>query len=56
MSVETISNSQTKLTPAEEVLQSLWEEHMAAEFATCDTEAALALPRWFPMPTSTTFP
>ncbi|MBW4571951.1 MAG: ester cyclase [Tolypothrix carrinoi HA7290-LM1] len=42
MSGETISNLQTKLTPAQEVLQALWEEHLADEFATRDTEATLA--------------
>ncbi|MEH2250182.1 ester cyclase [Nostoc sp.] len=42
MSVETDSNSQTNLTPAQAAMQALWEEHIADEFATRDTEAALA--------------
>ncbi len=42
MNVQEISSSQTSLTPAQEALQTLWEEHLASEFSTGDTEAALA--------------
>ncbi len=41
MSVAAIS-VQASLTPAQEALQVLWEEHVADEFATRDTEATLA--------------
>lgn len=42
MNIETTLGSQTTLTPAQEALQALWEEHVADEFATRDTEATLA--------------
>lgn len=41
MSVQIDSAPQTSLTPAQEVLQNLWEDHMQYEFATRDTEATL---------------
>lgn len=42
MNIEVMSDLQTRLTPAQEALQVLWEEHVADEFATRDTEATLA--------------
>src|SRR5436190_189287 len=36
------SESDTKLTPAQETLQRLWEEHVQHEFATHNTEETLA--------------
>lgn len=42
MGVQIDSGSQTSLTPTQEVLQTLWEEHVQYEFVTRDTEATLA--------------
>ena len=35
-------SSKTILSPAQQVLQQLWEEHLRNEFATCNTEDTLA--------------
>jgi carboxymethylenebutenolidase len=42
MKEEKKSESDTKLTPAQEILQQLWEEHVRHEFATHNTEDTLA--------------
>ncbi len=42
MKKEKKSESDTKLTPAQEILQQLWEEHVRHEFATHNTEDTLA--------------
>ena len=42
MDEQTSLQATTNLTPAQEVLQDLWEEHMQYEFATHNTEDALA--------------
>ena len=42
MKEERKSESDTKLTPAQETLQQLWEEHVRHEFATHNTEDTLA--------------
>ena len=42
MKEEKKSESDTKLTPAQETLQQLWEEHVRHEFATHNTEDTLA--------------
>lgn len=41
MSIET-NSTQTRLTPAQEALQALWEKHMASEFVQHDADAAIA--------------
>lgn len=41
MSIET-NSTQTRLTPAQEALQALWETHMASEFVQHDADAAIA--------------
>ena len=42
MKEEKKSESDAKLTPAQEILQQLWEEHVRHEFATHNTEDTLA--------------
>lgn len=41
MSIEA-NSTQTRLTPAQEALQALWEAHMASEFVQHDADAAIA--------------
>src|SRR5438552_7410647 len=36
------NDSNTNLTPAQETLRQLWEEHVQYEFSTCNTEDTLA--------------